>query len=92
MEDIEEIKDTNPADAKTPYEVKDGKLDPHAYQGWLRFALNCQVCHGAGGVGSAIAPDLAQKVKDLNKRESETIVYCGLRGNLGTGVMPSWAR
>jgi hypothetical protein len=26
----------------------------------------------------------------LNKRQFETIVSCGLKGNLGTGVMPAW--
>jgi hypothetical protein len=42
-------------------------------------------------VGSAIAPDLTQAMKSLDKRQFETIVSCGLKGNLGTGVMPAWA-
>ena len=25
-----------------------------------------------------------------NKRQFETIVSCGLKGNLGTGIMPAW--
>jgi mono/diheme cytochrome c family protein len=74
-----------------PYTVEDGtKVDAKTYSGWVRFAAFCQVCHGTGGVGSAIAPDLAQVLKGLNKRQFETIVSCGLKGNLGTGVMPAW--
>ena len=41
-------------------------------------------------MGSAIAPDLTQALKSLNERQFETIVGCGLKGNLGTGVMPAW--
>jgi hypothetical protein len=41
-------------------------------------------------VGSAIAPDLTQAIKSLDKQQFETIVSCGLKGNLGTGVMPAW--
>jgi mxaJ protein len=73
-----------------PYVVQDGKANATTYSGWVRFAAFCQVCHGTGGVGSAIAPDLAVKVKTLNKDQFEHIVSCGLKGNLGTGVMPAW--
>ena len=31
-----------------------------------------------------------QALKSLNERQFETIVSCGLKGNLGTGVMPAW--
>jgi mono/diheme cytochrome c family protein len=60
------------------------------YTGWLRYSAFCQTCHGTGGVGSAIAPDLAQALKSLDMRQFETIVSCDLKGNLGTGVMPTW--
>jgi mono/diheme cytochrome c family protein len=60
------------------------------FTGWLRYSALCQTCHGTGGVGSAIAPDLTQALKSLDKRQFETIVGCGLKGNLGTGVMPAW--
>jgi hypothetical protein len=29
-------------------------------------------------------------MKSLDKRQFETIVSCGPKGNLGTGVMPAW--
>jgi hypothetical protein len=38
----------------------------------------------------AIAPDLTQAVKSLNYRQFQTILNCGLVGNIGAGVMPAW--
>jgi mxaJ protein len=89
MEEIQKL-GGGPPDAGHPYTVRDGKADAKTYSGWVRFAAFCQVCHGPGAVGSALAPDLAQKVKDLNHKQFVTIVSCGLKGNLGTGVMPAW--
>ncbi len=91
LQDIANIPDNTPKDAPPPYDVKDGKLGPKAYQGWIRFSLNCQMCHGPGGVGSAIAPDLTQAIKGLNEAQFDTILHCGLKGNIGVGVMPAWA-
>jgi mxaJ protein len=73
-----------------PYTVRGGKIDNDTYVGWTRFAVFCERCHGPGGGGSALAPDLATAVKGLNKRQFETIVRCGVTGNLGSGVMPAW--
>jgi mxaJ protein len=87
--DIEKLAGASPT-ATTPYNVQDGKVNPETYTGWIRYAAFCQACHGVGAVGSAIAPDLTQALKSLNQRQFETIVSCGLKGNLGTGVMPAW--
>ena len=89
MQDIQKLAGGSPAPG-TPYTVQDGKVDAKTYTGWLRYSAFCQNCHGTGGVGSAIAPDLTQALKNLNKRQFETVVSCGLKGNLGTGVMPPW--
>jgi mxaJ protein len=89
IEDIQKI-GGGPPGADHPYNVRDGKADEKTYSGWVRFAAFCQVCHGTGGVGSAIAPNLADALKALNRTQFETIVNCGLKGNLGTGVMPAW--
>jgi mono/diheme cytochrome c family protein len=93
MDDIRKLAGGSSGSAvasEPPYTVQDGKVDAKTYSGWIRYSAFCQQCHGVGGVGSGIAPDLTQAVKDLNKREFETIVSCGLKGNLGTGVMPAW--
>jgi mono/diheme cytochrome c family protein len=89
MQDIEKLAGGSPA-SKASYSVQGGKIDAKTYTGWTRYAAFCQACHGTGGVGSAIAPDLTQALKSLDKRQFETIVSCGLKGNLGTGVMPAW--
>ena len=89
MEEIQKL-GGGPPDAGHPYTVQDGKAGAKTYSGWVRFAAFCQVCHGTGGIGSAIAPDLAEAVKHLNHKQFETIVSCGLKGNLGVGVMPAW--
>ena len=89
MQDIQKLAGGAPASG-SPYTVQDGKVDAKTYTGWLRYSAFCQTCHGTGGVGSAIAPDLTQALKSFNKRQFEAVVSCGLKGNLGTGVMPSW--
>ena len=89
MQDIQKLAGGS-SERGTPYDVQGGKVDAKTYTGWLRFAAFCQSCHGTGGVGSAIAPDLTQALKSLDKRQFESIVSCGLKGNLGTGVMPAW--
>lgn len=73
-----------------PYTARGGKVDEATYIGWTRFAAFCERCHGPGGSGSAIAPDLTAAIKSLNKRQFETVVTCGVKGNLGAGVMPAW--
>jgi mxaJ protein len=88
MEDIQKL--GGPPDAGQPYTVQGGKADTKTYSGWVRFAAFCQSCHGTGGVGSAIAPSLTDALKTFNRNQFETIVNCGLKGNLGTGVMPAW--
>jgi mono/diheme cytochrome c family protein len=89
MQDIGKLAGDSSAPAPA-YTVQGGNVDASTYTGWLRFSAFCQTCHGTGGVGSAIAPDLTQALKSLNERQFETIVSCGLKGNLGTGVMPAW--
>jgi hypothetical protein len=73
MQGIEKLAGGSPPPGK-PYTVQDGKVNATTYTGWLRYAAFCQACHGTGGVGSAIAPDLTQAMKSLNKRQFETIV------------------
>jgi mxaJ protein len=87
MQEVEKIAGDSAAAA---YTVQGSNVDATTYTGWLRYSAFCQECHGTGGVGSALAPDLTQALKSLNQRQFETIVSCGLKGNLGTGVMPAW--
>ena len=90
LEEIGKIGQGSLKIAQPPYTVEGGKVGPKTYSGWIRFSLNCERCHGPGGIGSAIAPDLTQAVKGLNYHQFQTILTCGLVGNIGAGVMPSW--
>jgi hypothetical protein len=82
LQDIEKPAGDSSARGK-PYAVQDGKVNATTYTRWLRYSAFCRTCHGTGGVGSAIVPDLTQVVKSLNKRQFEMIVSSGLEGNSG---------
>lgn len=84
---------SNPApatseNAEKPYTVKEGRVDPKTYEGWIRFSGFCQRCHGTGGVGSAVAPSLVESVKKLSLADFSSIVISGRSGSWG--VMPTW--
>ena len=83
------ISATDPAeDTAKLYTVKDGRVDPKTYEGWIRFSGFCQRCHGTGGIGSAVAPSLVDAVKRLSSTEFAGIVLAGRNGTWG--VMPTW--
>lgn len=45
------------------YRVVDGKVDRGTYTGWQVFRENCSGCHGAGAVGTSLAPSLVERIK-----------------------------
>jgi mono/diheme cytochrome c family protein len=48
--------------------VVKGRVDRGTYTGWRLFQGSCQSCHGVGGVGSARAPNLVERVKTYTPR------------------------
>jgi hypothetical protein len=48
--------------------VVEGRVDPGTYNGWKIFHSSCHTCHGVGGVGTDIAPNLVQKVGNYTPR------------------------
>ena len=48
--------------------VIDGSVDGGTYAGWRLFQGNCQTCHGVGGVGTAKAPNLVERIKTYTPR------------------------
>ena len=48
------------------YVVVDGKVDQTTYIGWQVFQENCARCHGAGAVGTDIAPNLTDRINWLS--------------------------
>lgn len=57
------------------YWVKDGKVDASTFIGWSLFHNTCVDCHGVGGVGSELAPDLTKSIEKLSPVEFTTKVF-----------------
>lgn len=83
-------------DPERPYTAEcddDGsncRVDRDTYVGWRTYNGNCARCHGAGGVGSSLAPDLMQRIsrKDMSYEHFKQAVRDGVSGEMG--VMPPW--
>ncbi|MFO1435292.1 MAG: hypothetical protein U1F34_02570 [Gammaproteobacteria bacterium] len=56
------------------YTVKDGKVDENTKRGWEVFHRTCYVCHGIDAVGTKVAPDLTERVKNMSVTEFSNIV------------------
>ena len=61
------------------YRVIDGKVDRGTYTGWRMFHSTCYGCHGVGGVGTDIAPNLVERIKGLTPRAFATKVLTSYR-------------
>ena len=54
-------------DVKTPYyHVIGNNVDQSTFMGWKIFHLNCYACHNVDAVGSDIAPNLVERVKNMS--------------------------
>lgn len=56
------------------YRVVGNKVDGNTFLGWRQYENSCIGCHGPGGSGSNIAPDLTVSVGYLSPVEFETKV------------------
>jgi hypothetical protein len=70
-----------PSDGPVPgdYRVVDGKVDPGTYTGWRLFHTTCYGCHGVGGGGTDLAPNLLERVKTLTPRGFATKILTSYR-------------
>jgi hypothetical protein len=59
--------------------VIDGRVDAGTYAGWRLFHSSCYVCHGVGGVGTGIAPNLVEKIGNYTPRGFATKVLTSYR-------------
>jgi mono/diheme cytochrome c family protein len=69
------------ADGPVPgdYKIIEGKVDPGTYTGWRLFHTTCYGCHGVGGVGTDLAPNLLERVKTLTPRGFATKILTSYR-------------
>jgi mono/diheme cytochrome c family protein len=70
-----------PPDEPMPgdYRVRDGRVDRGTYLGWRLFHSACFGCHGVGAVGTAVAPNLVERVRTMTPRDFASKVLTSYR-------------
>jgi mono/diheme cytochrome c family protein len=71
------------ADTTKPYRVINGRVDDATYRGWRAFHSACHACHGVDAVGTAIAPNLVERVRDLSAKQFTIKVLTSYRIVMG---------
>ncbi|HNU11539.1 MAG TPA: cytochrome c [Rubrivivax sp.] len=61
------------------FTVVDGRVDAGTFAGWRLFQTHCQSCHGIGGVGTAVAPNLVERIRNYAPRGFATKVLSSYR-------------
>ena len=62
--------ESDPLDASTEfYHVVGNQVDVRTFAGWKLFHDTCVNCHGVGGTGSSLAPDLTASIKRFSPAE-----------------------
>ena len=91
---------TAPApDASRPYTVECGPdpeeaganlclVDRGTYVGWRTFHAICHTCHAQDAVGSTFAPDLLERMRQIDKTAFLNAMNEGFEGQMG--IMPPW--
>lgn len=61
------------------YRIVDGRVDSGTYSGWRIFHATCNACHGAGGAGTAMAPNLVERIGSMTPRAFTAKVLASYR-------------
>jgi hypothetical protein len=61
------------------YRVIDGRVDRGTYVGWRLFHSTCYGCHGVGAVGTAVAPNLVERIATMTPRDFASKVLTSYR-------------
>ena len=69
--------------ASPAYRVVGGKVDNATYTGWRVYHQACYLCHGMDAVGTALAPSLVEKMRDLSAEDFAIKVATSYRIVLG---------
>jgi mono/diheme cytochrome c family protein len=59
--------------------VVDGRVDVGTYAGWKLLHTHCVGCHGVGGVGTGVAPNLVERIDNFTPRGFATKVLTSYR-------------
>src|SRR4051794_17220955 len=71
------------ADQAAPYRIVNGKVDESTYRGWRAYHSACHACHGVDAVGTAVAPSLVERVRDLTAKQFTIKVITSYRIVMG---------
>lgn len=71
--------ETQQGASEPPYRVVDGKVDESTFLGWRDFHSACHACHGVDAVGTSVAPNLVERVKQLSARDFSVKVLTSYR-------------
>jgi mono/diheme cytochrome c family protein len=63
-------------------------VDKKTYVGWRTYHAECHVCHAQDAVGSTFAPNLIDRMKEIDKERFMEALTNGYTGQMG--VMPAW--
>ena len=61
------------------YRVINGRVDRGTYVGWRLFHSTCYGCHGVGGGGTAVAPNLLERIPNMTPRDFASKVLTSYR-------------
>ena len=61
------------------YRIVDGRVDRGTYVGWRLFHSACFGCHGVGAVGTAVAPNLLERIPTMTPRDFASKVLTSYR-------------
>lgn len=69
--------------------VVQGRVDRGTYAGWRLFHTSCHACHGVGGGGTGVAPNLVERIREYTPRGFATKVLTSYRiARLGPDESP----
>jgi mono/diheme cytochrome c family protein len=58
---------------------QNGRVDRGTYLGWRLFHSACHACHGVGGTGTAVAPNLLERMPTMTPRDFAAKVLTSYR-------------
>ncbi|HIP69608.1 MAG TPA: hypothetical protein EYH06_13645 [Chromatiales bacterium] len=64
-----EAGEKTPQTTATPYQIVDGKVDQKTYIGWRVFHSACHGCHGEDATGTSVAPNLVERISDMQAKD-----------------------
>lgn len=84
---------TKPYTVECPPGETPCKVGEKTYIGWRTFSGFCERCHGSGGLGSMIGPNLIKRIREkpIDKSRFVQVVSAGWDGPM-SGQMPAFGQ